>query len=325
MQYIVLAVILAVMQALPPIPRQASDSPAGASKKVQNQPKSEQTDPKHSPASVNADQTQSHDPHTGKQTGEDTPNSIKVSELPPVTVAGRGRDWADWGYWCFSLLLVIVGALQVWLLRSTLLAIQTQAGHMERQAGIMEGQLEAMKEAGEQTDKLIEHAERQATAADKTLILQYRPRIAVRNVRVIRANTEIGKSGELTLSCQVVNIGGSAARRITGSVHVFSCVASDVEKIDFIHGEEREFSLDALEPGQRNSYEDTLPTGTVNDEGWFTFYGGETVPRHYVYLWGNVWYFDDLGIPRQTGIYRKFDPKYMRFEPEKDSEQEYSD
>jgi len=54
-----------------------------------------------------------------------------VSKLPTVTVASPKRDLADWGYWAFALLLVVVGFLQVALMRGTLKAVQRQAGIME--------------------------------------------------------------------------------------------------------------------------------------------------------------------------------------------------
>jgi hypothetical protein len=134
-----------------------------------------------------------------------------------------------------------------------------------------------------------------------------------------------GHVGELTVSFQIANTGGSPARRITGDLHLLSTVAHNAEKIDLLHGDEGRFALDSLEPGQMHRYADALPTGTTNDQNWLDFYAGKDVPRHYLYLIGTVWYFDDLGIPRQTGLYRKFNASYSRFDPEKDHEQEYSD
>ncbi len=53
---------------------------------------------------------------------------VKITELPSVSIT---KDWADWGVWVFSGLLVVVGFLQVLLLFRTLRAIQRQAGIME--------------------------------------------------------------------------------------------------------------------------------------------------------------------------------------------------
>jgi len=57
----------------------------------------------------------------------DKPQSITISKLPSVSVS---KDWADWGYWGFGLLLVFVGFLQVRL--------------MKRQANLMKAQTDLM-------------------------------------------------------------------------------------------------------------------------------------------------------------------------------------
>jgi hypothetical protein len=62
------------------------------------------------------------------------PYIVNVGKIPAVTVTPPKRDWADWGYWIFSALLVVVGSFQVGLLWRTLGAIRTQASLMERQA-----------------------------------------------------------------------------------------------------------------------------------------------------------------------------------------------
>jgi hypothetical protein len=40
---------------------------------------------------------------------------------------------------------------------------------------------------------------------------------------------------------------------------------------------------------------------------------------------GTIYYIDDLNIPRATGISRKYDAKNEAFEPQTDSENEYTD
>ena len=89
MKLLPLAVLLTVMQASPPV-RKATDNSAQATAQI----KSNGTD--------------------GNQ------QSVSISKLPTVTVAAPKRDLADWGYWAFSGLLVIVGFLQVLLLWRTL-------------------------------------------------------------------------------------------------------------------------------------------------------------------------------------------------------------
>ena len=112
MKYFALAVLLAVMQASPPVPRRAADN--------------------------------------SQQHTEDAQHTVGVSKLPTVTVTPPKRDWADWGYWAFSALLVIVGALQIVLLCWTLRVIRRQAAEMIRQRILMRRQWTTM------TDQLKE-------------------------------------------------------------------------------------------------------------------------------------------------------------------------
>jgi len=62
------------------------------------------------------------------------PPNIRISDFPPVSVT---KDWSDRAYWLFTLFLVAVGALQVFLLWGNLRAIERQALQMERQTGIL--------------------------------------------------------------------------------------------------------------------------------------------------------------------------------------------
>ncbi|MGA3052756.1 MAG: hypothetical protein ABSD63_00975 [Candidatus Korobacteraceae bacterium] len=71
---------------------------------------------------------------SGNRAGEPT-QSVKVSELPPLSIT---KDWSDRAYWLFTFFLVAVGGLQVFLLWGNLRAIERQANQMERQTGILE-------------------------------------------------------------------------------------------------------------------------------------------------------------------------------------------
>lgn len=71
----------------------------------------------------------------GGQAPSQPTQTVKISEFPPISMA---KDWADQAYWLFTLFLVAVGALQVFLLWGNLRAIERQALQMERQTGILE-------------------------------------------------------------------------------------------------------------------------------------------------------------------------------------------
>jgi hypothetical protein len=104
MKLLALTVLLAIMQTVPPVPRKTADNPA-------------QTTP------AKADSSGAAKADSGEQHPEDAQHTVGISKLPPVSVT---RDWADWGIWVFSGLLVVVGFLQVWLLFRTWKTINKQ-------------------------------------------------------------------------------------------------------------------------------------------------------------------------------------------------------
>jgi hypothetical protein len=71
------------------------------------------------------------DAHSAQITGEDKEHSIKLTSLPPVTIADKQKTFLDhaldWGPWVSNFLLVIVGGFQVWLLFRTWKTIKRQA------------------------------------------------------------------------------------------------------------------------------------------------------------------------------------------------------
>jgi hypothetical protein len=92
--------LLAVMQASPPVPREIPDNPAQTAAPAKSQhPEGEQ-------------------------------RTVRISEPVTVSVA---KDWADWGVWVFSGLLVVVGAFQAILMFGTLRTITQQTAILERQ------------------------------------------------------------------------------------------------------------------------------------------------------------------------------------------------
>jgi hypothetical protein len=92
--------------------------------------------PSKAPAPASSPQAQTN---SGGQHSDDAERTVGISKLPPVSVT---RDWADWGVWVFSFLLVVVGVLQVWLLWRTLGAMKQQADLMKQQADIQEAALQ---------------------------------------------------------------------------------------------------------------------------------------------------------------------------------------
>lgn len=130
MKYLVLAVILAMMQASPPVPRKAANNPTHTSGNIEQHGQSDETVTGNPPSAIETSSGGPPESNSGEQHRNDAGYTVGISKLPPAAVT---KDWADWGVWAFSLLLVIVGVLQTLLLRGTLRAIQRQADLLERQ------------------------------------------------------------------------------------------------------------------------------------------------------------------------------------------------
>ena len=119
----------------PPVPRQASQTRATARTRTSNDSAPEHKDSQTlaPPAQLNA--SPENKEADKKQAKEDQSQSVSIRKLPAVSIS---KDWADWGVWAFSFLLVVVGGFQVYFLYRTLEAIK-------RQADAMDAQLQAMK------------------------------------------------------------------------------------------------------------------------------------------------------------------------------------
>jgi hypothetical protein len=133
MKIIALAVLLTVMQTSVPVPRKTADDPAQATANVKSKRAPNQAKPLPPPAPVKTEANRPAESDSHKEHPENAEHDVRITKLPTVTVNPTKRDLADWGYWVFSLLLVLVGFLQVWLVYRTLGAIKRQAEHMGTQ------------------------------------------------------------------------------------------------------------------------------------------------------------------------------------------------
>jgi hypothetical protein len=252
-------------------------------------------------------------PSPAKTSAADSPNETRTDKDEPIRVAQpiAITTRPDYATWAFSVLLVGVGAFQAYLLFKTMRAIQIQAAYMERQAGIMEGLLTEAKESRD--------------IQTKTLILQYRPKVIVRNATAKAFTAQLGERAQCIVAFQIVNTGGSPAHIVDGDIYLFSARSSNPkEEIEFRESTHIGISERTLQPGERESIQTGLDGNFVNDVGWVEFHAGQAA-LHYILLMGTIGYRDDLGIPRQTGLRRSYDPKTKTFTPRKDSEEEYSD
>jgi hypothetical protein len=162
MKFILLAVLLAIVETAPPIPGQAPDSAASTTKKVQKQPNSDQPNSANAPTPDISKATPDEKPKGNDKDTKDSQQSVRVTELPSVSISAK-RDWFDRSSLAFNFLLLLVAALQVVLTCLTIRLIRRQAVEMTRQRVLMggqlkemQGQLRQMRIASDQTDRLID-------------------------------------------------------------------------------------------------------------------------------------------------------------------------
>jgi hypothetical protein len=137
MNAMIITVLLTVMQAAPPMPRQAPDSTTHAANEIRKNPAANQTPSTQVPSSLNTTDSKTNQ-NTGNQPSpENAIHSIRVSELPAVSVS---RDWIDILAILFTGILVIVGSLGVCAAYRTLKAIETQVLEMAQQRAVMRRQ-----------------------------------------------------------------------------------------------------------------------------------------------------------------------------------------
>jgi len=265
--------------------------------------------------------TQGVDKKGEGQSGNQPTNSVLVIREQAASNSGKNADPAksnkdgwDKAAVLSNYLLVFVGGFGILYAARTLRKLREQTAQIERQAGLMERQLTEMQTVSE--------------LEKTTLILQYRPKIIVRNAIVKSFSDEIGdlisKPVRCVVTFQIANIGGSPAQIVDGDVYLLSARLTDPkEEIEFKESTHAGISERTLQPGERENIQFGLDTRIPNDARWVEFYKGAS--SHSIFLLGTIWYRDNLDIPRGTGIHRKYDPATKRFEAKKDSEEEYSD
>ncbi|MGA7379999.1 MAG: hypothetical protein WBX03_04045 [Terriglobales bacterium] len=227
----------------------------------------------------------------------------------PQTHAAAPNDGVCWLYAALQRpdwWLVIIAA-------ATGIAIAVQAGEMKNATSVMQGQMTEMQKARE--------------LANKTLTLQYRPRIIVRRAKVVQFSTLLNQPQECEIRFTLINSGGSPAHIAAGAnIKLVSCIAHDIGNMEFKEGDPLLFKQFTLQAGQEVICEETLSTGVVFDLEWETFRRGiRTSPLRYLFLMGTIYYTDDLDIPRSTGLNRTYDVKTQAFIPGKDEDEEYAD
>lgn len=232
---------------------------------------------------------------------------VRVIETP----AKDGYDKA--AFW-ISVALAVIGIAGVGIGICTLLLLRRQTTEIKRQADQMEAQLEEMQKVSE-----IEN---------KTLILQYRPKIIVRFASASEFNlADLGKPATAKVQLTIANTGGSPAHISVGQVALWwtEVSSSHSNRVVIHEGTGSPIGESTLQPGEQYRWAATLNMDAINDLQWVNYHEGLTTEDYRTLrLVGALYYTDGLNIPRSTGIHRNYDPKMKNFKPS-DAEGEYSD
>jgi hypothetical protein len=140
--------ILAVMQTSPPVPRQTADHQASQTDKREHKPTAGQSNAAPSVASPASPSAPQGKETTAAESHKNAEETIRVSELPPVTVK-TGPDWWTRAYVLLTGFLVTIGFFGVCYARRSLRAIESQLVKMGQQ-------VTEMQNAGMQTGQIIE-------------------------------------------------------------------------------------------------------------------------------------------------------------------------
>jgi len=199
----------------------------------------------------------------------------------------------------------------VWALFLTLIVIAWQSAET--------------RAAAQATVASVEAVDRQADVMEKTLVLQFRPKIIVRCGDVHTSN--VARIGELPvgiLDFTVANTGGSGAKVLTCEVEVLAFITPPSPMFCHSH----QFPSFELKPGESTPHwaelrgdvneairlVDSLHPGTI----------GRSQAKH-IYFVGVIWYEDRIGIRRSMAFSRRYNADLKRFIEVPDPDREYSD
>ena len=132
-----LAILTVLLAATSPMPGQTVKPSAQGGDKSENRSQNNQGGPAQALPLVSKQiHTVPADPNGASVAGDDKEHSVKLTSLPPVMLADKGKTFwdhvLDWGPWVFNLFLVLVGVLQVVLLKRTWKTIERQTAAAAR-------------------------------------------------------------------------------------------------------------------------------------------------------------------------------------------------
>lgn len=161
---LVLAVFLAVGQASSPVSPKASRKAVSTESVAKVRSGADREPSGQSPTTVQGQATSGNQNPRHEVGGQNLQNSVRITELPPVSIS---RDWADWILWGASTVLALVGIVGICVAIKTLRALKIQSVIMRRQTKHIARQALSMRR---QTTHLRNSVIAAKTSADAALL-----------------------------------------------------------------------------------------------------------------------------------------------------------
>jgi hypothetical protein len=167
----------------------------------------------------------------------------------------------------------------------------------------------------------LKKIERQTAATEKSLILQFRPKVIIRGGHVVDAD----RLEEATMEFAITNIGASAATVLETEL-VAKLVNHPTPTFSFF---EQSFPISLLKlgPGMGHLHTVTLDKETTAaiQQMDFDHRNKSGEGKKTILFAGTLQYRDELGILRRTGIFREYSAAKRRFVSLSDPDYEYAD
>ncbi len=280
MRIIVLAVLLAVVQTSPPVPRQTSNANTGKGQSVQNDTDANEKPPEQEVPVVQKVQPPPNENTNPNKDNQNAEEAVRVRELPPVSIM---RDWMDCLALVFSAILLGVGVIGVRAAYRTLKAIETQGG-------LMEGQL--------------------AQTSVQSGILQDSVELVINKER---ARIRIGKPEPLVLNMRIPMkvefrlffYGSTPAFSVTSEVTTVLSESRDSSKQEFRHGIHELPEVASVSDFTATFNDFLLKPLPLDELTVERIRNGEV----HVHFSGWIKYLDFFDKPRETAFHYRWNPR----------------
>jgi hypothetical protein len=305
MKIIVLGMLLAVVQAAPPVPRHTSNEANKSGQSVKKQSDNKEAP---SPSSSSFQEIVKPKAQSNSADAPSSPNtqqSITINKLPTVSVE---KDLMDKTAWLFSGLLIVIGVAGVCAAVKTLKTIKRQAELMEGQLTTMQGQFGQMQKQAAEMEKQTRHLEgsvaaTQASAEAAKLAADIAARVSIPRLVIEKFEPADAGAANLAAMLQYPNVKiviknyGQTPALLKFWIIIFTCEELPAEP-DYWNDRGSRIILerDVIEPNQPY----TIPPIPSWKRAELSLKDVEAIIKHEKKLWayGFICYDDIFGSAR---------------------------